>query len=48
MKPGFASTYPHELVLSIENGVLISEEVENAAIPPIAYPRAQRDKMLVT
>lgn len=48
VKPGFASTYPHELVLRIENGVLISEEVENAAIPPIAYPRAQGDRMLVT
>ena len=48
VKPGFASTYPHELHLSIENGILISEEVKNADIPPVAYPRAQRDKMLVT
>lgn len=47
VKHGFPSTFPHELLLRVENGFLISEEVENAAIPPIVYPRAQGDRMLV-
>lgn len=46
VKPGFASTYRHELRLSIENGVLIREEIKNAVIPPAGHPRAQEDRIL--
>ena len=41
LEPGFASICPHELILGIENGVLVSEEVKDAAIPPAGYPRRQ-------